>query len=135
VPPAPGTPEPGPVRVRLDRGWMWVAVTPGTHAQAPVEVLAGAAPRAGRGGGGGVRLNPGGFVLVRAPPRAPPVPGSASAATWERSLPEPQEVLVPPSGPPAPNRPLTRDLAENSWAIWNEEQDYVAYGGKQPVRN
>jgi hypothetical protein len=43
-------------------------------------------------------------------------------------------MLVPPSGPPLENRKITRDLAENNWALWNEEQDYVAYGGKLPQR-
>ena len=134
VPPAPGTPEPEPVRVRLDRGWLWVAVTPGTHAQAPIEVLAGPARVAVRDGGVSFRLNRDGSVIVRTHHGLAVVRGSDPAATWERSLPEPQEVLVPPSGPPAANRPLTRDLAENNWALWNEEQDYVAYGGKQPQR-
>jgi len=41
---------------------------------------------------------------------------------------------VPPSGPPAANRPITREQAENNWALWNEEQDYVGYGGKAPPR-
>ena len=134
VPPAPGSPEPEPVRARLDRGWLWVAVTPGTHAQAPIEVLAGPARVAVRDGGVSFRLNRDGSVLVRTHHGLAVVRGSDPAATWERSLPEAQEVLVPPSGPPAANRPLTRDMAENNWALWNEEQDYVAYGGKQPQR-
>lgn len=134
VPPAAGTPEPGPVRARLDRGWLWVAVTPGTHAQAPVEVMAGPARVAVRDGGVSFRLNRDGSVLVRTHHGLAVVRGSDPAATWERSLPDQQEVLVPPSGPPAENRPLTRDPAENNWALWNEEQDYVAYGGKPPQR-
>jgi hypothetical protein len=42
--------------------------------------------------------------------------------------------VVPPTGPPLENRKITRELAETNWALWNEEQDYVAYGGKQPQR-
>jgi hypothetical protein len=134
LPPQGGAPEPQPVRVRLDRGWLWVAVTPGIHAQAPVEVIAGPARVAVRNGGVGFRLNRDGSVLVRTHHGLAVVRGSDPGATWERSLPEMQEVLVPPAGPPAANRPITRDLAENSWALWNEEQDYVAYGGKAPQR-
>jgi hypothetical protein len=130
----PGAPEPQPVRVRLDRGWLWVAVTPGIHAQAPVEVTAGPARVAVRDGGVGFRLNRDGSVLVRTHHGLAVVRGSDASATWERSLPELQEALVPPAGPPLPNRPLTRDQAENNWSLWNEEQDYVSYGGRAPHR-
>ena len=44
------------------------------------------------------------------------------------------EVVVPPTGQPLENRKITRELAEANWMLWNEEQDYVAYGGKQPQR-
>ena len=132
--PRPGAPEPQPVRARLDRGWLWVAVTPGIHAQAPIEVIAGPARVAVRDGGVGFRLNRDGSVLVRTYHGLAVVRSSEPSATWERSLPEQLEVLVPPAGPPAENRPITRELAENNWALWNEEQDYVAYGGKAPQR-
>jgi hypothetical protein len=134
VPPPQGAPEPQPVRVRLDRGWLWVAVTPGIHAQAPMEVIAGPARVAVRDGGIGFRLNRDGSVLVRTHHGLAVVRSSDPSATWERNLPEQVEVLVPPSGPPAENRKITRELAENNWALWNEEQDYVAYGGKAPQR-
>jgi hypothetical protein len=134
VAPPAGAPEPQPVRLRLDRGWLWVAVTPGIHAQAPVEVVAGPARVAVRDGGVGFRLNRDGSVLVRTYHGLAVVRSSAAGATWERSLPEQLEVLVPPAGPPAENRPITRDVAENNWALWNEEQDYVAYGGKEPQK-
>lgn len=135
VPPPPGALDPQPVRARLDRGWLWVAVTPGIHAQAPVEVVVGPARVAVRDGGVSFRPNRDGTVLVRTH-HGLAIVGSSdrSGGGWERSVPEQQEVLVPPSGPPAPNRPITRELAENSWALWNEEQDYVAYGGKMPQR-
>ncbi|HEY4910055.1 MAG TPA: FecR domain-containing protein [Methylomirabilota bacterium] len=134
VSPPQGAPEPQPVRVRLDRGWLWVAVTPGIHAQAPMEVSAGPARVAVRDGGIGFRLNRDGSVLVRTHHGLAVVRSSDPSATWERNLPEQVEVLVPPSGPPAENRKITRELAENNWALWNEEQDYVAYGGKAPQR-
>jgi len=41
---------------------------------------------------------------------------------------------VPASGPPPENRKITREEGEGLWVLWNEEQDYVAYGGKHPLR-
>ena len=135
VSPPPGALDPQPVRARLDRGWLWVAVTPGIHTHAPVEVVAGPARVAVRDGGVSLRPNRDGSVLVRTHHGLAVVGSSErSGGGWERSLPEQQEVLVPPAGEPAPNRPITRDLAENNWALWNEEQDYVSYGGKSPPR-
>ncbi len=32
------------------------------------------------------------------------------------------------------NRKITREEGEGLWVLWNEEQDYVAYGGKAPLR-
>ena len=126
--------DPQPVRLRLDRGWLWVAVTPGVLAQAPIEVIAGPARVAVRGGGVGFRLNRDGSVIVRTYHGLAVVRGSSPAGTWERSLPELQEVLVPASGPPPDNRKITREEGEGLWVLWNEEQDYVAYGGKAPLR-
>ena len=126
--------DPQPVRLRLDRGWLWVAVTPGVLAQAPIEVIAGPARVAVRGGGVGFRLNRDGSVIVRTYHGLAVVRGSSPAGTWERSLPELQEVLVPASGPPPDNRRITREEGEGLWVLWNEEQDYVAYGGKAPLR-
>lgn len=126
--------DPQPVRLRLDRGWLWVAVTPGVHARAPIEVIAGPARVAVRGGGVGFRLNRDGSAIVRTYHGLAVVRGSDPAGAWERSLPELQEVLVPPSGPPPDNRNITKEEGEGLWVLWNEEQDYVAYGGKAPVR-
>ena len=124
----------GPVTLRLDRGWLWVAVTPGVHAQVPIEVIAGPARVAVRDGGVGFRLNRDGSVIVRTYHGLAVVRGASQAGTWERSLPELQEVLVPASGPPPENRKITREEGEALWVLWNEEQDYVAYGGKPPLR-
>jgi hypothetical protein len=126
--------DPQPARVRLDRGWLWVAVTPGIHAQAPIEVTAGPARISVREGGVGFRLNRDGSVIVRTYHGLAVVRGSSPAAPWERSVPELQEVLVPASGPPAENRKITKEEGEGLWVLWNEEQDYVSYGGKAPVR-
>ena len=124
----------GPVTLRLDRGWLWVAVTPGVRAQAPIEVIAGPARVAVRDGGVGFRLNRDGSVIVRTYHGLAVVRGASQAGTWERNLPELQEVLVPASGPPPENRKITREEGEGLWVLWNEEQDYVAYGGKAPLR-
>jgi hypothetical protein len=134
TPPAGAPVDPQPVVARLDRGWLWVAVTPGVRAQAPIEVVAGPARVAVRGGGVGFRLNRDGSVIVRTYHGLAVVRGSSPAGTWERSLPELQEVLVPASGPPPENRKITREEGEGLWVLWNEEQDYVAYGGKAPLR-
>ena len=123
-----------PVLLRLDRGWLWVAVGPNTRAQAPVEVISGPARVGIRDGGVGFRLNRDGSVIVRTYHGQAMVRGAAAGGTWERNLPELQEVLVPASGPPAENRKITREEGEGLWVLWNEEQDYVAYGGKPPVR-
>jgi hypothetical protein len=124
----------GPVTLRLDRGWLWVAVTPGVHAQAPIEVIAGPARVSVRDGGVGFRLNRDGSVIVRTYHGLAVVHGAGPPGAWERSLPELQEVLVPAAGPPPENRKITREEGEGLWVLWNEEQDYVAYGGKAPVR-
>ena len=126
--------DPQVVRVRLDRGWLWVAVTPGVHAQAPIEVIAGPARVAVRGGGVGFRLNRDGSVIVRTYHGLAVVRGASTAGAWERSVPELLEVLVPASGPPPENRKITKEEGEGLWVLWNEEQDYVAYGGKAPLR-
>jgi hypothetical protein len=125
---------PQPARLRMDRGWLWVAVTPGGHAQAPIEMIAGPARVFVRDGGIGFRLNRDGSVLVRTYHGLAVMRGSSPAATWERNLPEEQEVLVPVSGPPEANRKITLEEGEGPWVLWNQEQDYVLYGGKAPKR-
>lgn len=134
LPPAGAGTGPQPVPLRLDRGWLWVAVTPGIHAQAPIEVIAGPARVAVREGGVGFRLNRDGSVIVRSYHGLAVVRGSGDGAAWERSVPALQEVLVPASGPPPANRVITKEEGEGLWVLWNEEQDYVAYGGKAPAR-
>ena len=98
----------GPVTLRLDRGWLWVAVTPGVHAKPPIEVIAGPARVVVRDGGVGFRLNRDGSVIVRTYHGLAAVHGAGPAGAWERSLPELEEVLVPAAGPPPANRKITR---------------------------
>lgn len=123
-----------PVRLRLDRGWLWVAVTPGIHAQAPIDVVAGPARIAVREGGVGFRINRDGTVLVRTYHGLAVVRGASLGTSWERGVPDQQELLVPASGPPPENRKLSKEEGEGLWVLWNEEQDYVAYGGRPPER-
>ena len=134
VPSAGTGSDPQVVRVRLDRGWLWVAVTPGGHARGPVEVIAGPARVTVRDGGVGFRLNRDGSVLLRTYHGLAVVRGTSPAGPWERNLPAGAEVLVPAEGAPPENRKITKEEGEGPWVLWNEEQDYVAYGGKAPLR-
>jgi FecR-like protein len=134
VPSAGTGSDPQLVRLRLDRGWLWIAVTPGGHPRGPVEVIAGAARVSVRDGGVGFRLNRDGSVLVRTYHGLAVIRGTSPAGQWERNLPDQQELLVPAEGPPPENRKLTMEEGEGLWVLWNEEQDYVMYGGKAPVR-
>jgi FecR protein len=134
VPSAGAGTDPQVVRVRLDRGWLWVAVTPGGHVRGPIEVVAGAARVTVRDGGVGFRLNRDGSVIVRTYHGLAVVRGTSPAGPWERNLPEGTEVLVPAEGALPENRKITKEEGEGPWVLWNEEQDYVAYGGKAPLR-
>lgn len=130
--PEPGV-EDGPTRVRMDGGWLWVAVVPGSPAMSQIEVRAGAALVAVRGGGAALRMNADGSVLVRVHHGTAACAGPAPQRQWERMLTGPQELLVPPSG--APGRPagLAGDKLELTWVRWNAEQDFAGgYGGKRP---
>jgi hypothetical protein len=120
----------GPTLVRMDSGWLWVAVTPGSPALEQFEVRAGPAVITIRGSGVGIRRNADGSLLVQVHH------GTATCAgpdrQWERSLTGPQELLVPASGPPAQPRALAVDQLETTWVKWNTDQDYAGgYGGKK----
>ncbi|HET8531172.1 MAG TPA: FecR family protein [Methylomirabilota bacterium] len=122
---------PGPTRVRLDSGWLWVAVLPGSPAPTHVEVRAGPAVVTIRGAGVGLRRSADGTLLVQVHH------GSAVCAgpdrQWERTLKGPQQLLVPASGPPAQPVALTVDPLETTWVRWNADQDLAGgYGGKNP---
>jgi hypothetical protein len=130
--PSEGSEEDQPVRVRMDRGWLWVAVAQGAYVRPPVEVRIGPTRVSVRNGGVGLRLGRDGAVLVRVYHGLVTIAGTGAPSAWERVLGDDQELLVGPSGAPADVRKLSREPVEAPWVLWNEEQDYAAYGGKSP---
>ena len=130
--PAEGSGEDQTVRVRMDRGWIWAAVAQGAYARPPVEVRIGPTRVSLRNGGVGLRLGRDGAVLVRVYHGLVTIMGAGTPPAWERVLGDDQELLVGPTGAPADVRKLSREPVEASWVLWNEEQDYAAYGGKSP---
>lgn len=127
---AAGTP--GPTRVRLDNGWLWVAVMPGSAAPTHVEVRAGPAVVTIGGAGVGVRRSPTGTLIVQVHHGTAVCTGADRQ--WERTLTGPQQILVPASGPPGPPVALTVDPLETTWVRWNADQDLAGgYGSKPPA--
>jgi ferric-dicitrate binding protein FerR (iron transport regulator) len=123
-----------PARVRMERGWLWVAVKPGSPDRSQVEVLAGPVTVALRGTGVGIRMNADGSVLVRAYHGLAVCTGPGSRKEWERQLQDGQEIVVAKDGTPGPAQSLTRDKIDESWIKWNEDQDLAGgYGGKPPA--
>jgi hypothetical protein len=121
---------PAPTRVRLDAGWLWVAVLPGSPVSTHVEVRAGPATVLVRGSGVSVRRAPDGSVLVQVHHGG--VVCTAPDRQWERTLTGPQELKVPASGAPGPATKLTVDKLEATWIRWNTDQDFAGgYGGKK----
>ena len=128
----PAEVETGPTRVRLDNGWLWVAVSPNSPPPTQIEVRAGPGVVAVRGAGVGLRRGTDGGVLVQVHH------GSAVCAgpnqQWERTLTGPQELLIPASGPPGAPVALTVDKLEATWVKWNADQDLAGgYGGAKPA--
>jgi ferric-dicitrate binding protein FerR (iron transport regulator) len=124
--------EPGPTRVRLDNGWLWVAVAPNSPRATQIEVRAGPVVVAVRGAGVGLRRGVDGSVLVQVHH------GNAVCAAperqWERVLTGPQQLLVPPAGMPDPPTKLTVDTLEVTWVKWNTDQDVAGgFGGVKPA--
>jgi len=124
--------EAGPTRVRLDNGWLWIAVTPNSPPPTQIEVRAGPGVITVRGAGVGLRRAPDGAVLVQVHH------GSAVCAgpdrQWERTLTGPQELLIPASGTPGTPVALTVDKLEATWVKWNADQDLAGgYGGAKPA--
>lgn len=119
-----------PTRVRMDAGWLWVAVLPGSPVSTHVEVRVGPATVLVRGGGVSVRRSPDGSVLVQV--HHGNVTCAGPDRQWERSLTGPQELIVPASGAPGPVAKLTVDKVEATWIRWNTDQDFAGgYGGKK----
>jgi len=126
-----GADTPRPTRVRLDSGWLWVAVMPGSPASTQIEVRAGPAVVTIHGSGVGLRRSADGALLVQVHH------GSAACAgpdrQWERTLTGPQQLVVPASGVPAQPVALAVDPLETTWVRWNADQDLAGgYGGKPP---
>ena len=126
-----GGETPGPTRVRLDSGWLWVAVMPGSPASTQIEVRAGPAVVTIRGAGVGLRRSADGALMVQVHH------GSAVCAgpdrQWERTLTGPQQLVVPASGVPPQPVALAVDPLETTWVRWNADQDLAGgYGGKPP---
>jgi ferric-dicitrate binding protein FerR (iron transport regulator) len=128
----PAEAEADPTRVRLDNGWLWIAVAPNSPPPTQIEVRAGPGVITVRGAGVGLRRGADGGVLVQVHH------GSAVCAgpdrQWERILTGPQELLIPASGTPGAPVALTVDKLEATWVKWNTDQDLAGgYGGAKPA--
>lgn len=120
-----------PLRVKLEAGRLWVAVSPRASARPGVEVLAGPVTVRVRGSGVSLRTEKDGGVLVRVYHGLASC-AAAEGAEWRRELKGGEELVVPPAGRPGETRKLTREDAETLWVKWNEEQDTSGYGGPPP---
>lgn len=128
----PSPPEPGPTRVRLDNGWLWVAVTPNSPAPTQVEVRAGPAVVTVLGTGVGLRRAPDGSLLVQVHHGTAVCTGPERQ--WERTLTGPQQLRVPASGAPGAPASITVDQLEATWVKWNTDQDTAGgYGASKPA--
>ena len=126
---------PAPTRIRLDSGWLWVAVLPGGATVNRIEVDAGPVTVTVRGGGAGIRVNADGGVLVRLYHGAAVCVGPGAQRQWERQLADDQELLVSTAGVPGEIRRLTRDKLDAAWVKSNEELDHAGgFGGKPPKK-
>lgn len=126
---------PAPTRVRLDHGWLWVAVLPGGATAYRIEADAGPVTVTVRGGGVGIRVNPDGGVLVRVYHGAAVCAGPGAQRQWERQLADDQELVVSAAGVPGDARRLARDKLDAAWVRSNEELDYAGgFGGEPPKK-
>ena len=124
--------EAGPTRVRLDNGWLWIAVTPNSPPPTQIEVRAGPGVVAVRGAGVGLRRGTDGGVLVQVHHGSAVCMGPNQQ--WERTLTGPQELLIHASGTPGAPAALTVDKLEATWVKWNADQDLAGgYGGAKPA--
>jgi hypothetical protein len=110
---------PGPTRVRMDGGLLWISVTPLSPPSTQLEVRAGPVTVTVRGGGASIGMEPDGSVVVAV------YHGAANAAGegWQRELVQDQQILVPPTGAPKEITKLKREKRDAEWAKWNEQQD------------
>jgi hypothetical protein len=121
-----------PVRIKQDGGWVWVAVLPLSVTRTAIEVEAGPVTVAARSGGTGIRVSTDGSVLVRVYHGLALARSSGEGAKWERTVKAGEELLVPVTGTPGGNRPITREENEAPWVRWNEGQDMAGYGMPEP---
>ena len=118
---------PGPTRLRMDGGLLWVAVMPNSPLSTHIEVRAGPATVTARGGGASIGMNPDGSVVVAVYHGAVMVSGEG----WQRALAQDQALLVPPAGAPKETGRLKREKRDAEWAKWNEQQDRAGgYGAR-----
>jgi hypothetical protein len=118
---------PGPTRLRMDGGLLWVSVMPGSPPSTHFEVRAGPATVTAPGGGASIAMKPDGSVVVAVYHGAAMVSGEG----WQRPLVRDQEVLVPSAGAPAETGGLKRETRDTEWAKWNEQQDRTGgYGAR-----
>jgi ferric-dicitrate binding protein FerR (iron transport regulator) len=118
---------PGPTRLRMDGGLLWVSVMPNSPLSTHIEVRAGPATVTARGGGVSIGMNPDGSVVVAVYHGAVSVSGEG----WQRALTQDQELLVPPVGAPKETGKLKREKRDAEWAKWNEQQDRAGgYGAR-----
>ena len=128
----PAEAEDGPTLIRLDNGWLWVAVSPNSPPPTQVEVRAGPGVVTVRGAGVGLRRAADGAVLVQVHHGSAVCTGPNRQ--WERTLMGPQELLIPASGTPGAPVALTVDKLEVTWVKWNADQDLAGgYGGAKPA--
>ena len=120
------------VRIKQDGGWIWVAVLPLSVTRDVVEVEAGPVTVGARSGGTGIRASTDGSILVRVFHGVAVARASGGGAKWERTIKAGEELLVPATGTPGANRPITADEAEAGWRRWNEQQDQAGYGMPEP---
>lgn len=126
------SPEPGPTSVRLDNGWLWIAVTPNSPRSTQVEVRAGPAVVTVRGAGVGLRRGPDGSLLVQVHHGSAVCEGPERQ--WERTLTGPQELRVTAAGAPGTPVNVTVDQLEAAWVKWNADQDAAGgYGASKPA--
>jgi hypothetical protein len=131
-PPAGTPPSDRTVRIKQDGGWLWVAVLPLSVTRAAIEVEAGSVTVGARSGGTGIRASPDGSILVRVFHGLAVARSSGEGARWERTVKAGEELLVPATGTPGANRPITREESEAGWIRWNEQQDQAGYGMPEP---
>jgi len=123
-----------PIRARLDGGYLWVAVGPGSVSAPAFEIDTGAAVLSAFSGATSLLLGGDGSLLVRAHLGRILCKGTSGGAAWERPLKAGEELLVPAGAAPPLPRPLVPDRTDDTWARWNREQDKAGgYGGPAPA--